>query len=606
MRILHVLSQTELTGAEVYATSLAEEQIKAGHDVTLVSDRLYVPTLAAVLYQPIANRGWLQRFKNIFYIKKIISENQIDIVHAHSRASSWVSYWATIATRTAFVSTVHGRQHLHFSLKFYDVYGDRVIAICDNIRKHLIQEVHVKEDKISVIPNGFEFDPLDSPEIATFPARNIFLVGRTSGPKGERTAYIIRNILPELMEKYSDATVTIAGGPLSNFDNETIHALNGLKKKYGARIHAREYVSRELITQLIRKSSLVVGTGRLGIQALSAGRALLAIGEAFCHGIVTEQNLYKNISSNFGDILSDCEEDVDYETLASDMYYFLEKPFRITDRLVEDIRKYYTIGQVYKKVDAVYFEALLEKRAAGRIPVLMYHKIVNDSYSSKHKTYITEERFSDHIQMLENNGFTSITFKDVQDAALLNKQLPAKPVIITFDDGYKNTVKKALPILQRYGHRAVFYLLGSAEMKNNTWDALDGESALLSNEEILDLQSAGMELGAHSVTHRKLSELPDQELHFEVLEGKKYLEKIIEKEIISFAYPYGNLCERTKEAVREHGFRFAVATDSGGMKLAEDPFQIFRVSIFPQDTATRVRKKASRFYRFYYFLTRRK
>ena len=108
MRILHALSQTELTGSEVYAASLARMQEAAGHEVFFVSDKLHVPAPGSFLSWPISRRSWPQRIRNIRFLKTFLAEHRIDIVHAHSRAASWVCHWATRGGRSAYVSTVHG------------------------------------------------------------------------------------------------------------------------------------------------------------------------------------------------------------------------------------------------------------------------------------------------------------------------------------------------------------------------------------------------------------------------------------------------------------------------------------------------------------------
>jgi glycosyltransferase involved in cell wall biosynthesis len=115
MRILHLLSQVEVTGAETYALELVEEQIKLGHDVQIVSDTLHFPTRADYTPRPINNRSILHRIKNYFWLKYFLIENKIDVIHAHSRAASWLAFYTTKKMPIPVVSTVHGRQHIHSS-----------------------------------------------------------------------------------------------------------------------------------------------------------------------------------------------------------------------------------------------------------------------------------------------------------------------------------------------------------------------------------------------------------------------------------------------------------------------------------------------------------
>lgn len=155
MRILHVLSQTQPTGAETYALSLAEHQLRSGHQVWIVSDKLHFPTKAKYVAMPIHNRRYLQRLRNVKSLRSLIQQEKIDVVHAHSRASSWVSYYSCIGSPTAYLSTVHGRQHLHTSVKLHDIYGDRVLAVCENLRTHLAEEVAMDPQKFTSSPTAW-------------------------------------------------------------------------------------------------------------------------------------------------------------------------------------------------------------------------------------------------------------------------------------------------------------------------------------------------------------------------------------------------------------------------------------------------------------------
>lgn len=603
MRILHVLSQTELTGAEVYAVTLAASQQQQGDQPLIVTDKLHVPTTSEVLLRPISKRRWPQRLRNIREFKRIIRERKIDVVHAHSRASSWVCYWATRGTSTALVSTVHGRQHLHLSVKLYSIYGDRVIAVCENLRAHLRDEVGIDSARIDQIPNGFAFESIASP--AQMDRVKLFFAGRTSGPKGERTSHFIRKLARPLLEKFPTVDISFAGGPLANFDADTMAALNSLKRDFGDRVATREYVSKELIHQLVDESSLVIGSGRIAIDSLARGRAVLALGEANCGGLVNASNLEQAIASNFGDICVRGAE-INYEALERSLHEFAAAPSNPEAALVEHVRARFRLDMVAKKVRQVYERAVLERRIPARVPALMYHKVVAEGYESPHKTYVTAATFEHHLSTLREAGFESVTFADIDAATRDERQLPKKPVLITFDDGYQGTFDRALPLLQRYGFRAVFYLLGREDARYNDWDASDSESALISMHDAERLRDAGMEIGAHGVNHRHLKELSTEEIAFEVRESKSFLERRLKMPVLSFAYPYGTICDRSKEAVREHGFRFAVATDSGGRTFHEDPFQIFRANVFPHDGAWQIRKKASRFYRAYYRWKRRK
>ena len=148
MNILHVLSQFEVTGAEVYATTLASAQRNHGHAVTLISDTLHFPYEGSVIPQSIGKRSYTQRLRNITFLIRLIREKNIHIIHGHSRAASWVCNVASLFTGIPFVSTIHGRQHVHLSSKAWSIYGKNIIAVSETLREHLIHELQLNPEHI--------------------------------------------------------------------------------------------------------------------------------------------------------------------------------------------------------------------------------------------------------------------------------------------------------------------------------------------------------------------------------------------------------------------------------------------------------------------------
>lgn len=155
MNILHVLSGDFIAGSETSTAALAERQRFAGHRVTLAAGSFSQPTKAKFIPVPIYDRGFFRRLSNVQALRKIIREGNIDLVHAHSRAASWVCHWACGLTQTAYLSTLHGRQHFHFSNRHFNVYGPACVAVCEDIREQMLKETRVfKPEQITVIRNG--------------------------------------------------------------------------------------------------------------------------------------------------------------------------------------------------------------------------------------------------------------------------------------------------------------------------------------------------------------------------------------------------------------------------------------------------------------------
>jgi peptidoglycan/xylan/chitin deacetylase (PgdA/CDA1 family)/glycosyltransferase involved in cell wall biosynthesis len=609
MRILHVLSAEFFAGSVAYAVALAEAHQTQGHRVWTVADTDQLPTSATQLKAPIGNRRYGQRLRNVRLIRQLIQTERIDVVHAHSRAASWVSYVALRGLKVPLVSTVHGRQHLHTSTSLFDIYGDTVIAICGNLREHLITEVKMAPAKIVEIPNGVTFDeeiigaeymsaPDSSPRIA--------FIGRFNGGKGERAAMLLQQVFPALLQEFSELRLALIGGELEHLPAAGKTALTQLQADFGARIEVVGFTSD--MAGWLARTSLVVGAGRVAIEALGAGRTVLALGEASYAGLVTEATFATAAASNFGDISAQqTSSEVDFAAVLADARAFLQAPQPVAAALQAQVRMRYSLATVAARVLETYQAARMRKAAPNFIPVLMYHKIPAAPLATKHQIYVTAENFEKHLAYFKQRKLTPITFADYLQFASGEWALadfPARPIILTFDDGYTDNYTNLLPLMQQYGYRGVLYLLGDFNIRYNKWDA-DADPTE-PRAEIMDLAqkrafvAAGWEIGAHTMSHAKLTTLPLPEAAAEICASKTALEHALQTEIVSFAYPYGDLNEAVKNAVRSAGFALGVATDTGGMHLEDDRMQVFRVNMFPNESTSSLFKKTSTWYRKYY------
>ena len=184
--------------------------------------------------------------------------------------------------------------------------------------------------------------------------------------------------------------------------------------------------------------------------------------------------------------------------------YFLNIPVVYTDNMknIEDI------------------ETLLQNKLAYKIrrdlPVLMYHRVIDDKNEiGFYDTYVTKENFEKQMKYLSENNYTSLTFKDIQNGEYKKRfDKNKKYVIITFDDGYKDNLKNALPILKKYNMKIVLFLITSESY--NKWDT-DVENRekekkfnLMSKEEVKELIASNLvEIGGHTTKHL---DMPNVEL----------------------------------------------------------------------------------------------
>lgn len=219
----------------------------------------------------------------------------------------------------------------------------------------------------------------------------------------------------------------------------------------------------------------------------------------------------------------------------------------------------------------------------GAIKVLMYHRIVGqaDAVGPLHWSFVRVNDFRDQLELLDRWGFTSITMNDYRLFLKNHLNLPRKPVMITFDDGYEDTYRFAYPVLQEYGMKAVVFVLGERKITTNFWDRSNGlpEVPLMSEQQILDMHENGFEIGAHSMTHAKLPFLPDQKAWEEISRSRMLLEILLNAPVLSFSYPYGLLNEAVKKMVNDAGFNTACSGQSGPPVFGRDQLEIRRIPV---------------------------
>ncbi len=227
-------------------------------------------------------------------------------------------------------------------------------------------------------------------------------------------------------------------------------------------------------------------------------------------------------------------------------------------------------------------ESKLWRRVSG-LKVLMYHRITEERELAERSEFcVHKEEFCKQLELLMQHGYTPITFNDYE---LYNRgeiQLPQKPVILTFDDGYLDTFHIAYPLLLEFGMRAVIFVLGNRDHKTNHWDEHHPDipvAFLMEESHITELHNRDFEIGAHSMNHVNLAMVSEREAYKEISMGKERLEDLLGTSVNSFSYPYGSVNPVVKSLVAQSGFDFACSVFTGPPKTGDDRFEIRRMTI---------------------------
>ncbi|EGX54756.1 polysaccharide deacetylase, partial [Streptomyces zinciresistens K42] len=214
------------------------------------------------------------------------------------------------------------------------------------------------------------------------------------------------------------------------------------------------------------------------------------------------------------------------------------------------------------------------------VPILMYHAVGHAPAAAIRALSVSPEAFAAQMALLAERGFTPVTTARLAAAWRGGPHLPDRPVLITFDDGYRGVHRHALPVLRRYGFRAtVFVTTGWLRGPYESGGA--APDAMLDWREVDELALGGNEIGGHSHTHPQLDQIPDEALADEVRRCRQIIGDRLGRAPESFAYPFGYSDRRVRRSVRDAGFTQAVAVRNALARPPQGPFALRRLTVRP-------------------------
>jgi peptidoglycan/xylan/chitin deacetylase (PgdA/CDA1 family) len=213
--------------------------------------------------------------------------------------------------------------------------------------------------------------------------------------------------------------------------------------------------------------------------------------------------------------------------------------------------------------------------AGGRgapIPVLMYHRIqdLDASATSLQRTWtVSPDAFAAQMRYLAEHGWHSVS--PAQVAAYLGhgEPLPARPVVISMDDGYREVYTTAYPILAETGLLPVLFVVPQYM----------GYGAYLDWPMLEELAAAGFAVGAHGYDHSDLRKAPDSDLPRQIVQSRAVLEERLGITVDSFCYPYGSYDRRTLDALAAAGYTTAFTLNPSAYQPYGDPYRLNRLLV---------------------------
>ncbi|HXA41637.1 MAG TPA: polysaccharide deacetylase family protein [Candidatus Solibacter sp.] len=205
------------------------------------------------------------------------------------------------------------------------------------------------------------------------------------------------------------------------------------------------------------------------------------------------------------------------------------------------------------------------------VPILMYHyiRVVKKSDLTGYNLSVTPTNFRAQMQYLSDNGYTTITMRQLDLALMGQGTLPPKPVALTFDDAYQDFYTDAAPTLQEFGMTATSYVPTMLVERPNymTW------------AEIEELDAQGFEMAAHSQFHVDVSKATVSRATVEIFGAKSDLENHLGHDVVDWAYPYGGYNLNTVRLVHDAGYWSGTTTHNGAWHNASQLPLLTRVRV---------------------------
>ena len=241
-------------------------------------------------------------------------------------------------------------------------------------------------------------------------------------------------------------------------------------------------------------------------------------------------------------------------------------------------------------------------RLMRRCKIVAYHRVTDRPGMP---LAVTTSMFREHLEHFRRRGYTALTLRDFHEKHIARQSLPeGRRLIVTFDDGYRDNLLNAWPVLKAYGWPATLFVVTGYIGKGALfpWDRQGitdpaPEDTCLDWDELAALDAEGMEIASHTVSHPFLSDIEPGQARREMVASRRDLERL-GRPVVSFCYPAGRQNADVRAMAEEAGYRVAVVTPPrSGIPVTR--FSLPRVGLYARDGGMKFRLKVSRWFDVY-------
>ncbi|GLI18572.1 glycosyltransferase family 4 protein [Tepidanaerobacter syntrophicus] len=375
LTVLLALMALDAGGAETHVISLAKQLKKRGVEVIVASHggklTEFLESNDIKHYTlPLDKKSPMALASSIKGLTAIVKKHKVDIIHAHARIPAWVSQWVSVLTGCPYITTSHGIYSTGWGMGLISAWGQKVIAVSEDVKKHLIAGFKVNPDKIFVIPNGIDLEQFD-PSIDSSPVEKqlglkhedlkIVYISRLMGARGEIALRLIK-ALPQIKDSFPNVKLIVVG------EGDKYESIAKMANQYNEKASENSVIvtgARLDTPQIMNMADVAVGVGRVALEAMAMEKPVIIAGEAGFMGILKPENFELAKKHNFSGRGSSMT--TDSENIASAIKTLLSDE-QLRKRLGsfgrEEVAKYFSIESMTNQVLKIYYQLIEEEKNA--------------------------------------------------------------------------------------------------------------------------------------------------------------------------------------------------------------------------------------------------
>jgi peptidoglycan/xylan/chitin deacetylase (PgdA/CDA1 family) len=231
--------------------------------------------------------------------------------------------------------------------------------------------------------------------------------------------------------------------------------------------------------------------------------------------------------------------------------------------------------------EAMHLARALKPARPGTARVIYYHRIDDE----QHRSCVAPRAFAEQMAHLKSEGWNVMSLAAMREHLDAHRPFPERTVAVTFDDGFADNYATAFPVLAKHALPATIFL-AAGYIGGDDLPVLRDRSGIkpMTWAQVEEMARHGIAFGAHTMTHRSLTELAPDEIEREVVESRDVVAARVGAPVETFCYPRGHFDERVKQIVRDAGFRIACTTLPGCVTPDTHPYSLRRTFIARDDS----------------------